>query len=65
MKTLALRIYLAVVTVLLLFALLTGWLAKRNLEREIQRFQSEQVFQNVIDKQAFDAVGRWHGRFQR
>ena len=43
MKTLALRIYLAVVTVLLLFALLTGWLAKRNLEREIQRFQSEQT----------------------
>lgn len=41
MKTLALRIYLAVVTVLLLFALTTGWLAQRNLEHERQRFQSQ------------------------
>lgn len=49
MRTLALRIYLAVVTVLLLFALLTGWLAKRNLEREIERFQSQQSQQNNED----------------
>ncbi len=41
MKTLALRIYLAVVAVLLLFALATGWLAQRNLEREIQHFQAQ------------------------
>ncbi|RZI85106.1 MAG: HAMP domain-containing histidine kinase [Rubrivivax sp.] len=43
MKTLALRIYLAVVTVLLLFALVAGWLAQRNLEHERQRFQSQSV----------------------
>lgn len=41
MKTLALRIYLAVVAVLLLFALVTGWLAQRNLEREVQHFQAQ------------------------
>ncbi|HET6789762.1 MAG TPA: two-component sensor histidine kinase, partial [Aquabacterium sp.] len=41
MKTLALRIYLAVVTVLLLFALSAGWLAQRNLEHERLRFQSQ------------------------
>jgi signal transduction histidine kinase len=41
MKTLALRIYLAVVAVLLLFALASGWLAQRNLEREIQHFQAQ------------------------
>ncbi len=52
MKTLALRIYLAVVTVLLLFALLTGWLAKRNLEREIERFQSEQTQSNQVSRNA-------------
>src|SRR6218665_477959 len=53
MRTLALRIYLAVVTVLLLFALLTGWLAKRNLEREIERFQSQQTQQNnEVDRDA-------------
>lgn len=53
MRTLALRIYLAVVTVLLLFALLTGWLAKRNLEREIERFQSQQSQQNnEVDRDA-------------
>ena len=54
MKTLALRIYLAVVTVLLLFALLTGWLAKRNLEREIERFQQSQQSQqaNEVDRDA-------------
>lgn len=52
MKTLALRIYLAVVTVLLLFALLTGWLAKRNLEREIERFQSQQSQSSQIDRNA-------------
>ena len=53
MRTLALRIYLAVVTVLLLFALLTGWLAKRNLEREIERFQSQQSQQNNdVDRDA-------------
>ncbi len=53
MRTLALRIYLAVVTVLLLFALLTGWLAKRNLERELERFQSQQSQQNnEVDRDA-------------
>lgn len=41
MKSLALRIYLAVVTVLLLFALSAGWLAQRNLEHERMRFQSQ------------------------
>ena len=41
MKTLALRIYLAVMAVLLLFALVTGWLAQRNLEREVQHFQAQ------------------------
>lgn len=41
MKTLALRIYLAVVTVLLLFALVAGWLAQRNLEHERLRFQAQ------------------------
>ena len=34
MKTLALRIYLTVVAVLLIFALITGWLAQHNLEHE-------------------------------
>mgnify|MGYP006191925605 CR=1 FL=1 len=45
MKTLALRIYLAVVAVLLLFALTTGWLAKRNIEREREHFMSQQSTQ--------------------
>lgn len=40
MKTLALRIYLMVVTVLLLFTLGTGWLAKRHMEQERQDVQS-------------------------
>ncbi|MFT3857465.1 MAG: HAMP domain-containing sensor histidine kinase [Aquabacterium sp.] len=40
MKTLALRIYLAVVTVLLVFALVSGWLAQRNLEHERSQVQS-------------------------
>ena len=34
MKTLTLRIYLTVVAVLLLFALTSGWLFQRHLERE-------------------------------
>lgn len=42
MKTLALRIYLAVVTVLLLFALVTGWLAQRNIERERVHYMTQQ-----------------------
>lgn len=41
MKTLALRIYLAVVTVLLVFALVSGWLAQRNLEHERHQAQSQ------------------------
>jgi signal transduction histidine kinase len=45
MKTLALRIYLAVVAVLLLFALATGWLAQRNLERELQHHQARSANQ--------------------
>lgn len=40
MKTLALRIYLTVVTVLLVFALVSGWLAQRNLEHERSQVQS-------------------------
>ncbi|MFY9459675.1 MAG: HAMP domain-containing sensor histidine kinase [Aquabacterium commune] len=40
MKTLALRIYLTVVTVLLVFALVLGWLAQRNLEHERTQVQS-------------------------
>ena len=41
MKTLALRIYLTVVTVLLLFTLGTGWLAQRHMEHERQEVQSQ------------------------
>ena len=40
MKTLALRIYLTVVAVLLVFALVSGWLAQRNLEHERNQVQS-------------------------
>lgn len=40
MKTLALRIYLTVVAVLLVFALVSGWLAQRNLEHERSQVQS-------------------------
>lgn len=48
MKSLALRIYLAVVAVLLLFALATGWLAHRNLEAERARFQSQGAAQERL-----------------
>ncbi len=44
MKTLAFRIYLTVVTVLLLFTLGTGWLAKRHMEQERQEVQSQAVW---------------------
>ena len=40
MRTLYLRIYLTVVAVLLLFALVSGWLLQRNIEQERQRFQA-------------------------
>ncbi|KGM40957.1 hypothetical protein JY96_15375 [Aquabacterium sp. NJ1] len=40
MKTLALRIYLTVVTVLLVFALVSGWLAQHNMEHERSQVQS-------------------------
>jgi signal transduction histidine kinase len=40
MKTLALRIYLTVVTVLLVFALVSGWLAQHNFEHERNQMQS-------------------------
>jgi len=40
MKTLALRIYLTVVTVLLVFALVSGWLAQHNFEHERSQVQS-------------------------
>lgn len=40
MKTLYLRIYLTVVAVLLLFALVSGWLVQRNIEQERERFQA-------------------------
>jgi signal transduction histidine kinase len=41
MKTLALRIYLAVVAVLLVFALVTAWLAQHNMEHERTQVQSQ------------------------
>ncbi|RZI86239.1 MAG: HAMP domain-containing histidine kinase [Rubrivivax sp.] len=41
MKTLALRIYLTVVTVLLLFTLVTGWLAQRHMEHERSEAQTQ------------------------
>jgi hypothetical protein len=41
MKTLALRIYLTVVTVLLLFTLGTGWLAQRHMEHERNEVQTQ------------------------
>jgi signal transduction histidine kinase len=41
MKSLALRIYLAVVTVLLVFALVSGWLAQHNLEHERSQVQTK------------------------
>ena len=40
MRTLYLRIYLTVVAVLLLFALVSGWLLQRNIEQERERFQA-------------------------
>jgi signal transduction histidine kinase len=40
MRTLYLRIYLTVVAVLLLFALVAGWLLQRNIEAERELFQS-------------------------
>lgn len=45
MKTLALRIYLTVVAVLLLFALVTGWLAQRNMEHERNQVQIQVAMQ--------------------
>jgi signal transduction histidine kinase len=44
MKTLALRIYLTVVAVLLLFTLGTGWLAQRHMEHERSELQSQAAF---------------------
>jgi signal transduction histidine kinase len=41
MRTLALRIYLTVVTVLLVFALVSGWLAQHNMEHERNQVQSQ------------------------
>ena len=41
MKTLALRIYLAVVAVLLVFALITAWIAQHNMEHERSQVQSQ------------------------
>lgn len=43
MKTLALRIYLAVVAVLLIFALVSGWLAQRHMDHERSQLQSQLV----------------------
>jgi len=40
MKSLYLRIYLTIVAVLLLFALVAGWLAQRHLEQERQNIQA-------------------------
>ncbi|MBP6616039.1 MAG: HAMP domain-containing histidine kinase [Aquabacterium sp.] len=44
MKTLALRIYLTVVAVLLIFALITGWLAQHNLEHERTLVQTQSAW---------------------
>lgn len=41
MKTLYIRIYLTVVAVLLLFALVSGWIVQRNIEEERERFRSD------------------------
>ena len=49
MKTLALRIYLTVVAVLLVFTLGTGWLAKRHFERERQELLSQNTADQRID----------------
>ena len=43
MRTLYLRIYLTVVAVLLLFALVAGWLLQRNIEIERERFEAGAV----------------------
>ena len=40
MKSLYLRIYLTVVAALLLFALVAGWIAQRNIEAERENFQA-------------------------
>ena len=48
MKSLYLRIYLTVVTVLLLFALVAGWLFKRNIEHE----QAQRVTAVSSERQA-------------
>lgn len=45
MKTLALRIYLTVVTVLLVFALVSGYLAQHNMEHERTQMQSVAAWQ--------------------
>lgn len=45
MKTLALRIYLTVVMVLLVFALVSGWLAQHNMEHERSQVQSVAAWQ--------------------
>ena len=55
MKTLTLRIYLTVVAVLLLFALTSGWLFQRHLERE--RTQAESVLS--------DRMAAWGELIQR
>ena len=44
MKTLALRIYLTVVAVLLVFALVSGWLAQHNIEHERAQTQTIAVW---------------------
>jgi hypothetical protein len=56
MKTLALRIYLAVVAVLMLFALVTGWLAQRNFEREREHLIA---LQSTAQASARDRVEAW------
>ena len=40
MKSLYLRIYVTVVAVLLAFALVAGWVVKRNIEQERETFQN-------------------------
>jgi signal transduction histidine kinase len=56
MKTLALRIYLAVVAVLMLFALVTGWLAQRNFEREREHLMA---LQSSAQASARDRAEAW------
>lgn len=79
MKTLYLRIYLTVVAVLLLFALVSGWLLQRNIEHERVRFEAGsnarlvawgELLQNALpapeasDADQADALLEWSSRLR-